>query len=41
MGYFRFEKLVVWQEARELVKIVYQITSKFPKEEQFLLIDQL
>lgn len=38
---FRFEKLVVWQEARQLVKKVYVITSKFPKEEQFGLTDQL
>lgn len=38
---FRFEKLQVWQEARELVKEVYRITSKFPKEEQFGLINQL
>lgn len=38
---FRFEKLVVWQEARELVKQVYLITSKFPKDEQFGLTNQL
>lgn len=41
MSYFRFEKLVVWQEARKLVKRVYEITSKFPKEEQFGLTNQL
>ena len=38
---FRFEKLVVWQEARLLVKEVYKITAKFPKEEQFGLTNQL
>ena len=38
---FRFEKLVVWQEARFLVREIYKITSKFPKEEQFGLTNQL
>jgi len=38
---FNFEKLIVWQEARELVKEVYKLTSKFPKDELFGLTNQL
>jgi four helix bundle protein len=32
---FSFEKLKVWQKAREFLKEIYKITSLFPKEEQF------
>jgi four helix bundle protein len=32
---FSFEKLEVWQKARELLKEIYKITALFPKEEQF------
>ncbi len=38
---FHFEKLTVWQEAMDLVKQVYAVTTSFPKEERFGLIDQL
>lgn len=38
---FNFEKLIVWQEAREFVKEVYRITSSFPREEKFGLTDQI
>ena len=41
MSYFNFEKLTIWNEARELVKEVYKITAKFPKEETFGLINQI
>ncbi len=34
-------KLVVWQNARMLVKEVYQITKSFPKEEIFGLRQQI
>lgn len=34
-------ELLVWQEAIALVKLVYQISSSFPKEEQFGLIAQM
>ena len=27
----RFKDLVVWQQARELIKDIYQLTSAFPK----------
>lgn len=37
----RFEDLEVWQEARELVKLVYTLTNKFPKQETFGLASQM
>lgn len=40
-GYFRFEKLEVWKQARELISLVYRITANFPTNERFGLIDQL
>ena len=38
---FNFEKLIVWREARELVKEVYRLTARFPKDELFGLTNQL
>src|SRR4030042_3274874 len=38
---FNFEKLQVYQEALILAREVYQLTRKFPREEQFGLISQL
>ena len=38
---FSFEKLIVWQNSRKLVKEIYDITDLFPKEERFCIIDQL
>lgn len=38
---FSFEKLEVWQESRELVKLVYGILHQFPVEERYGLCDQL
>ena len=38
---FYFEKLEVWQNARQLTKIVYEITSGFPNNESFGLVSQL
>jgi four helix bundle protein len=38
---FGFEKLKVWQNSRELVKTVYDITNYFPKEERYCLVDQI
>jgi four helix bundle protein len=37
---FPFEKLDVWQEARELTKQVYKTTKAFPDEEKFGLVNQ-
>lgn len=37
---FGFENLEVYKKAVELVVTVYTLTSKWPKEERFSLIDQ-
>lgn len=36
-----FRSLEAYQQGKELVKIVYALLKKFPKEEQFALCDQL
>lgn len=36
-----YRDLDVWQQARVLVRIIYQLTRSFPKDEQFGLISQL
>lgn len=43
MGYFvyNFEKLSVWQNARDLVKRIYIITKGFPDSEKYLLTNQM
>ena len=38
---FPFEKLRVWQGAREYVKEVYQVTSQLPSNELYGLVSQL
>ncbi len=38
---YSFESLEVWKENRALVTIIYKITSRFPKEEKFGLVDQM
>ncbi|KAB1069165.1 four helix bundle protein [Tamlana haliotis] len=38
---FSFEKLRVWIDSKELVKIIYQVTRNFPSEEKFGLTNQL
>ena len=35
-----YRKLRVWQEGRELVRVVYDASAKFPGSEQFGLINQ-
>lgn len=40
-GYFRFEKLDVWGDARKFVSLIYKITESFPTKERFGLIDQI
>jgi len=37
----RFEDLQVWKESRSLVKLVYQLTAKFPKSETYGLANQM
>lgn len=36
-----FQKLIIWQKARDLTVRVYKISQSFPKEEQFGLTNQL
>ena len=37
----RFEDLRAWQEAREIVRLVYRLTEKFPPSEQYGLASQM
>lgn len=36
-----YRDLQVWQNARVLVKHVYEVTDSFPKKEQYRLVDQM
>ncbi len=36
-----YKKLKVWEKSRELIKIIYRITTNFPKEEQYGLTNQM
>jgi len=41
-GYqFPFEKLETWQDARKLVKSIYELTKDFPAEERYGLTSQI
>ncbi|WP_395043080.1 four helix bundle protein [Flavobacterium sp.] len=41
MYIFSFEKLEVWVEAKDFIKYLYKITSKFPDIEKYGLVSQL
>lgn len=41
MGIERFEQLEVWQEAHQMVLLVYRETGVLPTEEKFGLISQM
>jgi len=41
MRIFSFEKLTVWQKARELSSVIYRLTIRFPADERFGLISQM
>ena len=41
MYQFSFEKLEVWQLARQFAVEIYHITERFPKDERFGLVSQL
>jgi four helix bundle protein len=41
MHQYGFEKLSVWQNARELLKKIYELTQKFPAEEKFVFVTQI
>ncbi|CAN5778526.1 four helix bundle protein [soil metagenome] len=36
-----YKNLIVWQKSIQLVKLIYQITQKFPSDEKFGLISQM
>ena len=38
---YDFKQLEVYKESKTLVKMVYKLLRKFPKEEQYALCDQL
>jgi four helix bundle protein len=41
MYIFSFEKLEVWNDSRELVKMIYGITTSFPNSEKYGLANQM
>ena len=41
MKTYSFEKLNVWEKARKLSVIIYNVTKDFPKEEMFGLTSQM
>jgi four helix bundle protein len=41
MHQYSFEKLRVWQRAREFVKRIYLLTRKFPDTEKYGIVSQL
>lgn len=41
MKLFSFEKLKVWQKARQLSIVIYKVTKGFPEDERFGLISQM
>lgn len=36
-----YKDLIVWQKSIELVALIYRVTGRFPKSEQFGLISQM
>lgn len=36
-----FQELQVWYKAHQLVLYVYQLTAKFPKSEEYLIVNQI
>jgi four helix bundle protein len=38
---YSFEKLQVWQTAAKLDKSIFELTKKFPKKEEYILISQI
>ena len=38
---YSFEKLEVWNDARELTKMIYNITRTFPDDEKFGITNQM
>lgn len=38
---FKFEKLTIWQKAMDFGEAIFDMSSKFPKEEKYNLISQI
>ncbi len=38
---YSFEKLEVWKKSRKFVVYIYDLTNKFPKNEKYILVDQI
>jgi four helix bundle protein len=41
MKLHNYKELKIWQKSRSLVKIVYKLTSKFPKDELYGIMSQI
>lgn len=41
MGYQKYTELDVWKQAKDLASFIYELTSGFPKAEQFGLVSQM
>ena len=41
MSLYNFKDLIVWQKAMQIVKVVYMLVRKLPKEETYSLSDQM
>ncbi len=41
MLYFRFQKLEIYQLSKELVKDIYKLSSSFPSDEKYALVQQI
>lgn len=41
MSVQNYSDLIIWQKAMELVEIIYELTKRFPKEEQYGLTNQI
>lgn len=36
-----YKDLMVWQKAMELTEVIYRVTKRFPREEQYGLVSQM
>lgn len=36
-----YKNMIVWQKSIDLVKQIYKVTGKYPKSEQFALVNQI
>ena len=40
-GNYSFQRLEVWRDTMDLVRLIYQLTATFPKEESYGIVAQL